>query len=394
MSINFISSNHKNRMREIVTYCFSIVQSAQESHRKFFEDFVKEEYSLGYFDEYGTLMAQVLCLPYEVYIDGTPMKMGGIAYVSSMPEGRHGGKIGSLLTEWQRVMRETGQYVSMLGPFSYEFYRKYGYEIGFDVLKYTIPIEHLRSFKGKYKMKGYDKKDFSALKAVYEVYAKKHNGSMRRDDRLWTEFTFKHFWDGPNTRYTYVCYDENTLKGYIIFSINSFNERKMNVLEIVYNDRETLDTLLSFIYSHQAQVGEVSISAPMDDMIQYMLPNPRVKREVGAGMMFRVVDVKAALLQKNAEGMENCSFSIKIKDSIAPWNETPYKVSVRDGKIHVSECSNAEIECDIQAFSQLFVGYLTPSEVFRSGRLEGKSDVVKEMDKMFKKSYTLNTNPF
>ena len=390
MPIKYIAKEEHGRMQEIATYCFTWMHNVRDVMKKYFQDYVEEDYALGYYDDNGTLMSQVVCFPFEIYIDGVAMKMGGIGLVSSMPEERHGGKIGLLLKEWLAAMKDRGQVVSMLGPFSFEFYRKYGYEIGIEMLHYTIPVEYLKTFKGKYTMKAYEEKDLPCMNELYKKFAKAHNGCAVRDSLLWNELTLSHPWDDQYGRYTYVCYDNDNFKGYMIFSIK---EGEMHVHEIVYDGKDAMDTLLSFIYSHQAQINEVNILVPMDDGIQYIMPNPRIKREIQCGMMFRVVDVKVALAMKNYSGA-NSGFSIKITDPAAAWNETPLKITILNGKIDIDECNTADLSCDIQTFSQIFIGYLTPSMAFSLDKLRGEYKSVIEMEKAFKKSSTFNTVGF
>jgi predicted acetyltransferase len=64
--------------------------------------------------------------PMEIWLAGKIMPMGGIAGVASWPEYRRKGHIKALMKQSLEVMREQGQYVSMLHPFSFSFYRKYG----------------------------------------------------------------------------------------------------------------------------------------------------------------------------------------------------------------------------------------------------------------------------
>lgn len=392
MAIKFVPVEEFDRVHAIATYCFPWMHNAKDKIKNFLQQYVKSEYILGYYDESGTLMAQVVVFPFEIYIGGKPLKMGGVALVSSMPEGRHGGRIGQLLTEWLKVMRDRGQYVSMLGPFSFEFYRKYGWELGFERVNYTVPIEHIRNFKKTGSLRVVTQEDIGALDKIYTKYALNHNGSAKRDDSLWKEFTLSHPWDDNYGRYAYIYMDEKgDEKGYIIFTIKN---GRMDIYEMIYEDVSALKGLLAFIYAHQSQIGEFSWSTATDEKLHVLLPNPRVKREIHTGMMFRVVDIKEAVKSRGYGEDATGRFKIKVEDKDAPWNQLPFDISLKNGIVDVNECSDPELFCDIQTFSQIFIGYITPMEAYKLGKLTGDVRAVEQMEKVYKKSCTFNNNGF
>lgn len=391
MSIRHIEKNEYARVCQIAAYCFPHIQNVQNAVEEFLSQYVETEYTLGYFDEEDVLMAQLICFPFMVYMEGKEMNMGGIAVVSSMPEGRHGGRISSLLKESLRIMRDKGQVVSMLGPFSVEFYRKYGYEIGFERMEYKIPVENLRSFCSYYPMYAAEDKELSTLNMLYDQFAKKHNGCTIRDEFLWKEFTIRNPMEAHSNKYIYICKEDGKAKGYIIYTIQ---DRTMYVNEIIYEDVKVLHSILAFVYSHQAQIHEATFSTPLDDSIQYILPNPRVKREISSGMMFRVVDIREALRQRRITYGGKAAFNIKIEDHYAPWNQGIIHVEADNGDIKVTEGETYDVFCDIQTFSQIFIGYLTPLQAYELGKLSGKIEAAEEMEYLFEKSFTYNNNPF
>ncbi|WP_026487018.1 GNAT family N-acetyltransferase [Caldanaerobius polysaccharolyticus] len=392
MAIKFVPLEEFDRVHAIATYCFPWMHDAKDKIKNYLQQYVKSEYILGYYDESGTLMAQVVVFPFEIYIGGKPLKMGGVALVSSMPEGRHGGRVGQLLTEWLKVMRDRGQYVSMLGPFSFEFYRKYGWELGFERVVYTVPIEHIKGFKKMGRVRAVTPGDIGILDRIYTKYALNHNGCAKRDEMLWNEFTLSHPWSDNYGRYAYIYLDEKgDGKGYIIFTVKN---GRMDIYEMIYEDIEALKGLLAFIYAHQSQIGEFSWSTATDEKLHVLLPNPRVKREIQAGMMFRVVDVKEAVKKRGYAKNASGRFKIEIEDKNAPWNQKPLDICLENGSVEVGECSDPQLFCDIQTFSQIFVGFITPMEAYALGKLTGKIEAVEQMEKVYTKSHTYNNNSF
>lgn len=98
----------------------------------------RPEQQWGFFDEQGKLLSVLGLLPLEAWFQGKKLALGGIGGVATWPEARRQGCVGRLLSHALETMRKNGQSVSMLHPFSFPFYKKYGYEQTIDRKKYTI----------------------------------------------------------------------------------------------------------------------------------------------------------------------------------------------------------------------------------------------------------------
>ncbi len=392
MAIRFVKRDDYERVIQLDTYCFPWLNDFKDKVRDFIDRYVPDEAILGYYDESNVLSAMLFILPFEIYIYGSIFSMGGIASVSSMPETRHGGKVAELLKSSLRIMKERGQAVSMLGPFSYEFYRKYGWELGFDRLNYTIPAENLDGFKKIGNIKPFEEKDLDILNDIYTEYAKRHNCCTVRNKILWTDFVLQDPYGRNHPRYAYIWFnDQGEPRGYIVYSIR---DNRLNITEMIYLDQEAKDGLLWFLFVHQSQIKEVYWSTAPDERLHLDFPNPRIKMELSPWMMFRVVDVKGALINRRYSGDIDTYFSISIYDPNAEWNNKSFSITIKDENIEVEEIDSGELSCNIQTFSQIFTGYVTLKEAFTRRRLLGNASAVEKMEKIFEKSYTFNNNPF
>jgi len=393
LGIKLVSRKDGERAFQLITYCFPWFNEVKEKARELIDDFVSKDVILGYYDERGILNAMIAILPFDIYIYGSPLGMGGIGIVSSMPEGRHGGKVAGLLKNSLQIMRDRKQFVSMLGPFSYEFYRKYGWELSFERLNYDIPIHHFSEFNKKSgSIRPFKDDDLEAVNAIYTEYARKHNCCIIRDKALWTDFMLDDSRTKKYPKYTYLWTDaDNNPGGYIIYTIK---EDKMNIHEMVYLDQRAKEGLFWFIFAHQSQVDNVYWSTSSDERLYLDLTNPRVGMGLTPGMMFRVVDVKNALLSRCYDKNTEAKFSISISDPDAEWNNKNFLIELEEGEIDVEECEAGEVSCTIQTFSQIFTGYVTPGEALLHNKLIGELKAIEEMNKIFYKSYTFNNNLF
>ena len=86
----------------------------------------------------GDIRASAAVLPLEVFVDGRPVPMGGIAAVATDPAYRRRGFAGELMRDVLRTMREREMHLSLLHPFAQVFYRAYGWELATETIAYTL----------------------------------------------------------------------------------------------------------------------------------------------------------------------------------------------------------------------------------------------------------------
>jgi predicted acetyltransferase len=89
-------------------------------------------------EEDGQVRASATVLPLEMFVDGEPAPMGGIAAVATHPAYRRRGYAGKLMRAVLEDMRERGVHLSLLAPFAHAFYRTYGWELATEGIGYTL----------------------------------------------------------------------------------------------------------------------------------------------------------------------------------------------------------------------------------------------------------------
>ncbi|CAM5379893.1 GNAT family N-acetyltransferase OS=Lysinibacillus sphaericus OX=1421 GN=LS41612_07495 PE=4 SV=1 [Lysinibacillus sphaericus] len=95
-------------------------------------------------------MGSFLILPLNMTIHGENYEMGGIGFVATYPEYRQQGIMKKLIIASLKEMRQNGQTISVLAPFSVSFYRYFGWELFFDKLQYTISQSKFPDFGKQY----------------------------------------------------------------------------------------------------------------------------------------------------------------------------------------------------------------------------------------------------
>lgn len=394
MEIKNVSNKYSESIKHICTYCFQI----PPGYAEFFEkNIFSSENCLGCFD--GDKLAGLLYIhPYDMFFWRKSVPMGGIGLVSTLPEYRHRHCASNLLVKSVEIMKDRGYIFSALGPFSYAFYRKYGWELAFNAKKYSIPIDELKGLGvGNGVFHPLTLNDIDAMARVYERHYSRYNGAINRDKKNW-EIKIKEL--ERNQAYGYGCSRQvNGLDGYILYSIK---EGTFNIEEIAYDSLETKLELLRFVYYHSAQVNKVSWRAPIDDNTVLLLDNPRIEQKIEAGMMIRVIDVKKALEAYVYPLVYKGSFTIKVEDEYAPWNNGIFKVSIGEGTAMVEDLVNSpnndiliDIECNIQTFSQIVLGYIGLKEAVELGQIAAHNcALLDDLEVIFKKRATHMTDAF
>ncbi len=331
-----------------------------------------DETVLGVVDD-DELLSVLIINDYQVNLNGHTVGMGGIGAVSTLGPHRNKGSVSMCLHESLREMYDRGYVISMLGPFKYEFYRKYGWELGISSYTLTFPVEHTQRFEyeGEFKLIK-SKEEYPILDEIYQRYAKDHNCTVIRTKKLW-ERKFAGFETGDTTMAYYV--DENGNKtAYAVFSISPSDEC-MYVSELVYDTVEDLRAFMGFFRSHSAQCKKIRIQniCTPDDVVDIM-PSKMIDASYYQGMMNRVINAEKALelYPYTADG----TVSVSVTDPILDANFSTFVIDVKDGKaVSVRRTEDeGDMIIDVRELTQLVTGYRNVADILRVNRVRVKND--------------------
>lgn len=362
---------------ELSQFAFQYVKSEQELVQIKERSAEEPSERIGVFvDE--KLAAQATVLELSTYIAGKPFAMGGIAGVATWPEYRRQGFVGKLLVHMLDDMRKKGQTISFLHPFSYGFYRKYGWETYTEHKTYSIQTAQLPpriAYNGQIeRVSGYE-----SIYDVYEAYAQKYNGTLART-KLWWKYRIRV--EKPSQIAVFRDTD-GEVQGYLIYEVK---QKELKVDELVCLTGEANAALWSFIAQHDSMIEKVTITVPMDDHVTDMLPDPRIKQEVVPYTMGRIVDVEAFLaLYPFLAGDKTDSFTLQIRDEHAPWNNGCFVITVSESgqasvkRIEDAGTGNDTIKLDIGALTMLLLSYRKGVELSYLNRIQCAPDRINRL---------------
>jgi predicted acetyltransferase len=383
MEIRQLVSEEFEKSMTLSEYAFQYTLTG-ESREKARQRFKPERY-WGIFDE-GNLSAKLAILPLQVYIQGKSYPMGGIAGVATWPENRRQGLVAKLLTHALEKMNESGRLLSFLHPFSIPFYRKFGWEVYCEYKKYTIPVDKLpRKTETDGNVKR-DVNDIELMDSLYSAFATRYNGVLDRTKEWWEQSVIDE--DGHNAVY---YSSSGTPEGYCLYKIE---KRDLIIDEFVYLNEQARQGLWTYICNHDSMITQVSLKlVPADDILPYLLPDPRVPQENYPYFMARIVNVKSFVEALSfAQGIEN-KITIQIKDQYAPWNDGVWEWNLTgEGRASLSSVEGDQLQtdltCDIGTLTVLLLGYKRPEELYRFGSLTGDPTAVAWLEKAVPRAQT------
>lgn len=289
----------------------------------------KAERVWGAFEE-GTLEAKLTLLPFEVYIQGRLVPMGGIAGVATWPENRRQGHVAKLLAHTLQTMNEAGQTLSFLHPFLIPFYRKFGWEVYCEYKKYSIPVA---KFPKKVEVEGKVRRgviDIEVLDNLYNRFAVRYNGTLKRDLDWWESSVLD---DEGQTAVFYSQLGEP--EGYVLYKIEN---RELVIDEFVFLNEQARQGLWTFLANHDSMVTGASLKlVPSDDMLPFLLPDPRIEQENYPYFMARIVNAKAFVESYSFKRYNSQKKQvIYIEDKYAPWNDGLWEWTVSEKEQQLS----------------------------------------------------------
>ncbi len=389
MEIRLLQDHEISAAKELWGYAF---EKDEPFYSWYFKDVFKPENSIGVFIE-GQLVSCLQIPTYDLYINGNTYNSSYLVGVITSPEHRNKGIMKTLIKKSLEEIHSRNHFISILMPFDTFFYKPYGWELCYSQLIYETPLTMLKnvgSREGSFKRIKWDD-DLLSLDKIYREYLKNHNGYVLRSKENWKVLLKDLYHYGGFT--TMVQDDDGEPVGYIQYLLKA---DKLIVQEMAYTNNWAKKAIFGFLYSHYSQVNKVQWPAPTSDKTYLYLrdtikPSPTNNISLRPFMCSRIIDVKKALEHSQYPNVE-ADFSMKVEDTYAPWNNTTFHVRIKDGKVKVEEDTSLEpdLECSINALTQLFMGAVNINEAVDSDLvvLNSKLD---ELSKVFiKKNNFIN----
>jgi predicted acetyltransferase len=376
MDIHLTVKDDVEQVRQLWEYCFD---DSKQFVDFFFEHRFYSGNTIAVYDG-GKICSCLQILPYKIMLRGKIYNCSYIVGVSTWPEYRGKGYAGRLLRAALDELIVRKHPVSILLPFRYDFYRKYGWETCYDQILYD---DITTGFMNVVKEDCYFKPvvvsdDIYELQNCYIKFMSSYNGYIYREKEDWLRL-LKEL--NLSKGAAYILKSGNKCEGYIIYTIRS---KTLHIHECIYVNREAREGLIAFATSHYGgQVEKVSMIAPQDDLTYLSMADPRGLLQKKPYVMARINDVDVVLSDLPATNQLN--IVLNISDDLLEKNNGCFKIETHNGKTIASRTDLApDGKLSIGALTQLFWGYLTPEQAIRNGLIQAYNrNVVNNLNKLF-----------
>lgn len=376
--IHTLTAKNLDEFYQLYLYAFNNQDS--EERRAFFNDRYEHSKVYGLLNG-DKLSSGMLSIPFKVNFHGVTYKMNGIGDVMSYPEFGGHGAITALMRQAFADMRSDDVALSYLAPFSYEFYRRFGYEEVFDRAVYKIkntdlPRVKLSEERGQFLRLPLEDA-ISLIDEVYENNAQSRNGGLKRENWWWHYLGLKH----PRWQVGVYLEDGQNASGYVIYEAagNTFK-----IQEIMYTNQLSYQYLQRFICQHESMFEEFEYASGDPKGFLDVMANPYVVNvKIMPYMMARIINLQKFVdtypfIQKVK------SLRLGVKDELIPQNNGIWRLKVNVNgtsfeKISENEQNLADIHLDIQNLTKVFMGYRQLTHLKQVGKITGNIESIQNL---------------
>ncbi|MCL2545407.1 MAG: GNAT family N-acetyltransferase, partial [Clostridia bacterium] len=313
------------------------------------------------FNDAGAMMGLFHLIPYTVWYEGHQVGMGGIGGVATLPEYRRYGSIRAVFECGLREMYERGMVVSALYPFSYAYYRQFGYESAFLRRRLKIGLKEFAKFRSDESVSHWmPGEDAAPLRAVYDRFARDTNMAVCRDEENWG-WKLK---DDPfeTRRYTYLWRDAGGQPtSYVILRVEDIAQyvRRLHVQDFACREPGGTRGLFALLRNMSAAYETLIWEMPPWIDPNTLFDEPyEAKQKIEPRGMARVINVGEALrLLRHPQAPG--SYALGVRDAQLPDNDGVWRVEFGGGEARAKKVQAVEADwtLDIRAFTQLALGY-------------------------------------
>ncbi len=354
MNIRYAKEDEIDNIKDIWNYCFNDVDS-----------FVYYYFNHKYNNkntivvcEDTDIVSSLQLNQYKIKLDNKIYDASYVVGVSTFPQVRGRGYMKKIMDYSLNELYKKGQLISILMPIDYRLYRKYGYEHCYDQLEYNINIEDLKSFNLTGRLYKANEENIDDLIDINNTFLEDLNGNTVRDKEYYLNLFKEVNSEGGHI----YLYNNGTYTGYIIYFLNDDN---MFVRELFYKDLDSLKSILKFIYNHNTQCKKVTISAPINDKIKFVLDNPKnTEIKIKPFMMGRVINVEEYINGLEVDEDIDINANIFIEDNFIKENNGVFNIKIKDKKVEARKINgDYSLYLNINNFTQLAFSYVDIKDI-------------------------------
>ena len=316
----------------------------------------------------GTHMSSGVLSFRTLHFAGREIPCGGIGGINTAPEYRRGGLVREIIGEMAAECDRRSIPLTVLHPFSFAYYRSFGFERVADHRVLEFPITAL-NFVPRYPdlVRCMGDTHNQELCEVYNTFAKggRHLMFGRAPE---------HFPTTDEKKKVYLSYDkEGRPNGYLIleienfFSVNRMVSVNLHIHELISLTDEAMDKLFGFIRMFEGEMETVKMeNISMIPEVELRLRHyMHTKISILPDIMVRINDIKGFFEAIPYPDEAGCFTFKTAEPPRSPWSGEKingvWRVTYRDGKATVEKLpdntEDYDFYADIASLAQLVFAY-------------------------------------
>jgi predicted acetyltransferase len=294
--------------------------------------------------------------------------MGGLRHVATDPQEQNRGYASALVRDTLHAMRGLGVPLSVLFPFSFRYYRKFGYELGGNHCHYWCRPTSIPGFVERSLCRPATEADLPELSELYERRARRSGCAMARSPRRWEQIC-----SAP--QHSVLVATDGPVEGYAVLeeARDSYGGKVMKVLDLSAETSRAWRGLLGYLSqspvesvewlacaNELASSGLLRSTAPLREGFK-----PRGIATVRPLFQLRVVDLEGTLnTLAGAFPAGPYRLAIRARDDLLTENSRPLTIQASGEEVEIRPARPSDpcLETDIRILSQIISGYMSPGE--------------------------------
>jgi len=331
--------------------------------------------------DHGELISCLTVVHAPIWIGDAAIPIAGIAGVATKESERRKGYAEKLLLDTLAFLSQKGYGLTALFPFSYPYYRRFGWERSSTHYRVHQAPSVIPSYSESRYVRRMNHSDLIDAHQVYKAVHEHKSGSWIRDMRRW-EYLFEHIKNK-------LIYKRNRMEGYLFFEPREENGRRiLRLMEFSAISNEAARGMISSL-AEERGYDEIQYVSSMEmirnsGLISFSTENPTDSVshvDILPGVMLRIVNILNCLelLKPNFQGFHG-SLGFVMKDERLPKGIPKSALLEGDGTyLQVSPLRNNndtmhKITMDVRIMAQIVGGYMSFEDALAAGKVRASTD--------------------
>lgn len=382
MIFKMVNEQRISQVMQLWDYSFE--KKDDPFYQWYFSEFCcKNNMVIGGFYEQDKLLNMLHLNPYMLRVRGFEQLTPYIVGVATAPAARGSHLFEPLLKTTFDILRTQQIPFVLLMPIHAGIYQPYQFSYCYFRHNYTMDL-------GKLKLKGFSvdlKVEYlplnkEILAEIYYNVTKQWNGVPVRTDFQWDKLLKLHALENIHCA---VCYEKDVPAGYMLYKLR---DNTFTVVELLASSQKVKNRLLQYAAQHLSEADTFTWLAEGWDKTYLHFADQQLSGSLRPFMMARCIDARLALSKLPVnEQIPDGSVNLLLTDNVIAGNNHLLQLSAVKGKISsISTTEQEDVTMDMAAFTQMFFGAFTATELAEAGLIEAEnSEKLAVLDSMFPK---------